>query len=81
MKHQLDGMYPFERADNLYKEIKKLGVFEDGKNFLDKFRVLITNVGNALGYLWLLMLQLYPIIEISQFKLLFKEYRVPSSWV
>lgn len=50
MKHQLDGMYPFERADNLYKEIKKLGVFEDGKNFLDKFRVLITNVGNALGY-------------------------------
>ena len=50
MKDQLDGMYPFERAENLYKEVKKLGVFEDGKNFLDKFRVLITNVGNALGY-------------------------------
>lgn len=42
MKDQLDGIYPFERAEALYKEIKKLGVFEDGKNFLDKFRILIT---------------------------------------
>lgn len=48
MKDQLDGKYPYERAENIYKEIKKLGVFDDGKNFLDKFRILITNVGNAL---------------------------------
>lgn len=47
-------MYPFERAELLYKEIKKLGVFDDGKNFLDKFRTLITQVGNALGFIRLL---------------------------
>lgn len=54
MKGQLDGIYPFERAELFYKEIKKLGVFEDGYNFLDKFRILITNVGNALGIIRLL---------------------------
>ena len=47
-------MYPSERAEGLYKEIKKLGTFDDGKNFLDKFRILITEVGNALGFVRLL---------------------------
>jgi len=32
------------------KEIKRLGMFEDNKTFLDKFRILITTIGNALGY-------------------------------
>ncbi len=45
----IDGKYPFERAEMFYKEIKKLGVFDDGKNFIDKFRILITHVGNALA--------------------------------
>lgn len=48
-KYILILSYPFERAEALSKEIKKLGVFEDGKTFLDKFRILITQVGNALG--------------------------------
>ena len=48
-KDRLNGRYPLERAENLIKEIKRLGNFEDGKNFLDKFRSLITSVGNALG--------------------------------
>jgi WASH complex subunit 7 len=49
-KDKLDGLYPFERAELLYKDIKKLGIFDDGKNFLDRFRMLIANIGNALGY-------------------------------
>lgn len=48
-KERLDGKYPYERAEAVYKEIKKLGVFEDGNNFMDKFRMLLTAVGNALG--------------------------------
>jgi WASH complex subunit 7 len=47
-------LYPFEHAEALYKEIKKLGTFDDGKNFCDKFRMLITEVGNALGFVRLL---------------------------
>jgi len=39
---KLDGKYPYERAEALYKEIKKRGNFEDNKNFLDRFRELIT---------------------------------------
>lgn len=47
----MNNFYPYERAELLYKEIKKLGVFEDGNNFMDKFRLLITSIGNALGFL------------------------------
>lgn len=49
-KEKCNGRFPFERAESLIKEVKRLGVFEDGKNFLDKFRILITSVGNSLGY-------------------------------
>lgn len=52
-KEKTNGKFPYERAENLIKEVKRLGLFEDGKNFLDKFRVLITSVGNALGSIFL----------------------------
>ena len=45
----VDNKYPFERAASFTKDIRKLGVTE-GKTFLDQFRVLITEIGNALGY-------------------------------
>jgi WASH complex subunit 7 len=32
------------------KDIRKLGVLENGRTFLDQFRILITEIGNALGY-------------------------------
>ena len=48
-KEKFGGKYPYDRAESLIKEIKRLGLFDDGKNFLDKFRILITSVGNALG--------------------------------
>ncbi|CAD8128339.1 unnamed protein product [Paramecium sonneborni] len=53
-KDELDGQYPIERAEALYKEIKKMGTFDDGSNYLDKFRTLITQIGNALAFVRLL---------------------------
>lgn len=32
------------------KDIRKLGTTPTGQSFLDQFRVLITEIGNALGY-------------------------------
>jgi WASH complex subunit 7 len=48
---QLDNKYPFERADKFNKEIRKLGVNKSNQSFLDQFRVLITQIGNAMGYI------------------------------
>jgi WASH complex subunit 7 len=47
---EVDGQYPHERASALLKDIKKLGVNEDGLTFVDQFRLLITEIGNALGF-------------------------------
>jgi WASH complex subunit 7 len=31
-------MYPFDRAEDFNKNIKRLGTFEGGATYLDKFR-------------------------------------------
>eukprot|EP00301_Raphidiophrys_heterophryoidea_P006710 c12682_g1_i1.p1 GENE.c12682_g1_i1~~c12682_g1_i1.p1 ORF type:complete len:1163 (-),score=343.91 c12682_g1_i1:309-3629(-) len=49
-KEKLNNQFPFDRADNFNRHIRKLGVTEDGMTFLDQFRVLITEIGNAMGY-------------------------------
>jgi WASH complex subunit 7 len=49
-KEQLNSTYPWDRADKLVKDIRKLGMLPDGMSYLDKFRVLITEIGNAMGY-------------------------------
>jgi len=47
--------YPYDRADRFNKEIRKLGTTasESGGSltFLDRFRILITQIGNAMGYI------------------------------
>lgn len=55
-KEQLGNKYPWDRALKFTKEIKKLG-FVPGSNdkdqkssYLDQFRILITEIGNAIGY-------------------------------
>ena len=49
-KDKLNGQYPYERAEKLSKDIKKLGTIgKSNQTFLDKFRQLITQIGNALG--------------------------------
>jgi WASH complex subunit 7 len=51
-KHEatVNNMYPYDRAQKFVKDIRKLGVNQSGKSFLDQFRILITEIGNALGY-------------------------------
>lgn len=51
-KEQLNSYYPYERAEKVAKSIKKLGGTQrnNAVTFLDKFRQLITQIGNALGY-------------------------------
>jgi len=47
---QVDQRYPYDHAFQFNKDIRKLGVAKDGKSYMDQFRILITEVGNALGY-------------------------------
>lgn len=46
---EVDNKYPYARAFEFTRDIRKLGV-ENNLSFLDKFRLLITQIGNALGY-------------------------------
>ncbi|GAM18419.1 hypothetical protein SAMD00019534_015940 [Acytostelium subglobosum LB1] len=50
-KAQLDSMYPYELAIEFEKDLRQLGLTEAGQSFLDQFRVLVTNIGNAMGYI------------------------------
>jgi len=49
-KETLNSKYPWDRADKMVKDIRRLGMTPDGMSYLDKFRVLITEIGNAMGY-------------------------------
>ncbi|OAD55585.1 WASH complex subunit 7 [Eufriesea mexicana] len=46
--------YTYGRAEKFQKEIRKLGMTPDGLSYLDQFRQLITQIGNALGYVRLI---------------------------
>eukprot|EP00727_Mastigamoeba_balamuthi_P006130 m51a1_g2136 hypothetical protein (1117) ;mRNA; f:1715146-1719480 len=50
-REEYDIMYPFERADKFNKEIRKLGIVDGNQTFLDQFRILITHIGNVMGYI------------------------------
>lgn len=45
-----DQKYPFERATKMMNGIRKLGQQTDGTSYLDVFRLLVTEMGNAMGY-------------------------------
>jgi len=49
-KSECNNQYPYDRALKFVKDIRKLGVLDNGRTFLDQFRILITEIGNALGY-------------------------------
>ncbi|XP_049805094.1 WASH complex subunit 4 [Schistocerca nitens] len=49
-KNQLESKYPFDRAEKFNRGIRKLGLTADGQSYLDKFRTLISHIGNAMGY-------------------------------
>ncbi|EDV46888.1 WASH complex subunit 4 [Drosophila erecta] len=46
--------YPYERADSFLKKIRRLGCSSNGETYMDLFRKVITQVGNAVGYVRLL---------------------------
>ncbi|GBG71173.1 hypothetical protein CBR_g8475 [Chara braunii] len=46
----LNGEYPVSRAERLNRDLRKVGVTDRGLSFLDRFRLLITEMGNALGF-------------------------------
>ena len=46
----MNNQYPYERAELVARGIKRLGTTKTGITYLDKFRQLITHIGNALGY-------------------------------
>ncbi|KAG9490492.1 hypothetical protein GDO78_006044 [Eleutherodactylus coqui] len=50
VKDQNDQKYPFERAEKFNRGIRKLGLTPDGQSYLDQFRQLISQIGNAMGY-------------------------------
>lgn len=49
-KSQNDQKYSYDRADKFNKGIRKLGLSPDGLSYLDQFRILISQIGNAMGY-------------------------------
>lgn len=49
-KGTLDQKYPYERAEKFNRAIRKLGVLSDNQTYLDQFRLLISHIGNAIGY-------------------------------
>ena len=49
-KEQLGVKYPLERAEEIARRISDFGSLSDGTTLLDKFRKVITQIGNALGY-------------------------------
>ncbi|XP_054727038.1 WASH complex subunit 4 [Anastrepha obliqua] len=44
-------LYAYERADAFNKDVRKLGLSNDGQTYMDLFRKVITQVGNAMGYI------------------------------
>ncbi|KMZ10118.1 WASH complex subunit 4 [Drosophila simulans] len=46
--------YPYERAESFLKKIRRLGCSNNGETYMDLFRKVITQVGNAVGYVRLL---------------------------
>ncbi|XP_072939264.1 WASH complex subunit 4 [Epargyreus clarus] len=46
----LGNMYSYKNAEKFNKGIKVLGLAEDGQSYLDLFRELISQIGNAMGY-------------------------------
>uniref|UniRef100_A0A146KS95 WASH complex subunit 7 n=1 Tax=Lygus hesperus TaxID=30085 RepID=A0A146KS95_LYGHE len=50
LKNQHQPLFPYDRASKFNKSINRLGTSE-GLNYLDQCRILITQIGNALGYI------------------------------
>lgn len=52
-RDELGHVYPYDRADAFNRNIRNLGT-QAGVSHLDRFRVLVTQIGNAMGYVRML---------------------------
>ncbi len=43
--------YPLERAEEIARKITDFGQLSDGNSILEKIRCILTQIGNALGYI------------------------------
>ena len=48
-REQLNQMYQYDRAETFLRDVRKLGMLEKNMTLIDKFRLLITQIGNTLG--------------------------------
>lgn len=79
-------VYPYKNAEKFNKGIKVLGLAEDGQSYLDLFRDLITQIGNAMGYVRMIRSggrhcccdasAFLPDLEIRNFKKTCEEYQL-----
>ncbi|XP_058800453.1 WASH complex subunit 4-like [Phymastichus coffea] len=53
-EHGAAAPYPYERAEKFQRGIRRLGVTPEGLSYLDRFRQLLAQIGNALGYVRLI---------------------------
>jgi WASH complex subunit 7 len=53
-EQKIEFPYPYPNAKKLQDYIRAIGTTKDKKTYLDKFRVLITEIGNAMGYVRLI---------------------------
>lgn len=49
-KASLNQKYPYERAEKFNRAIRKLGLLNENQTYMDQFRILISHIGNAVGY-------------------------------
>lgn len=49
-KEKMNRRFAFERAEKFNTDMRNIGSTDDGKTYLDRFRQVVTEVGNALGY-------------------------------
>uniref|UniRef100_A0A1I7XQL9 MYND-type domain-containing protein n=1 Tax=Heterorhabditis bacteriophora TaxID=37862 RepID=A0A1I7XQL9_HETBA len=49
-RENLRKMFPVKRAEKFNRAVSKLGVLDSDETYMDKFRSLITQIGNALGF-------------------------------
>jgi WASH complex subunit 7 len=49
-KEECGGMWPYDRAEKFVTDMKRIAATPNGLSALDHFRILITEIGNALGF-------------------------------
>ena len=49
-KEEVDGLWPYAHAEKFVNDMKRIGASAQGFSALDHFRILITEIGNALGF-------------------------------